>query len=246
MPGLEKIGIVVALEREIRPLVRNYDRVKRLHEGRTLVFFESEGTAVVCGGIGPEAARRATGTLIAIHKPQLIVSAGFAGGLDRSLHAGDVFCPGLVIDASDGSRFEAGGGSGQLVSFSTIAGTAQKAKLAKAYQAQAVDMEAAAVARAASCHGVPFCAVKAISDELDFEMPGLEKFVERGEHAGFRQWDFAAYVMLRPWLWGRALQLGSGSAKAARSLCRRLSALTHSARSEGLHAGVDSPVRINC
>jgi adenosylhomocysteine nucleosidase len=246
MPGLERIGIVVALEREIRPLVRTYDRVPHSHDGRTLMFFESEGTAVVCGGIGPEAARRATGTLIAIHKPQLIVSAGFAGGLDDSLAAGDVFCPRLVIDALDGSRFDAGGRSGQLVSFGTIAGTEQKAKLAKAYQAQAVDMEAAAVARAASCHRVPFCAVKAISDELDFEMPGLERFVERGERAGFRQWGFAAYVMLRPWLWGRALQLASGSAKATRSLCRHLSTITHSAGSEGLAAGVDSPVRINC
>lgn len=245
MPGLQKIGIVVALEREIRPLVRTYKRVKRLHEGRTLMFFESEGTAVVCGGIGPEAARRATEALIAIHGPQLIVSAGFAGGLDNAISVGDVFCPASVIDASDGSRFEAGGRSGQLVSFGSIAGVQQKAKLAKAYQAQAVDMEAAAVARVASCHGVPFCAVKAISDELDFEMPGLQRFVERGDRAGFRQWSFAAYVMLRPWLWGRALHLASGSAKATLSLCRQLNAL-HSERSKGLPAGVDLPMRINC
>jgi adenosylhomocysteine nucleosidase len=246
MPESRKIGIVAALEREIHPLITSYKHVKRSYQDRTYSFFESDRVAAVCGGIGPEAARRATEAMIAIYKPEMVVSAGFAGGLDYTLHIGDVFCPELVIDASDGSRIEAGGRSGQLVTFGSIAGSQQKAKLANAYQAQAVDMEAAAVGRAAGRHAIAFCVVKAISDEAEFEMPGLERFVGTGEGAGFRQWSFAAYVMFRPWLWGRAFQLGAGSAKAARALCGHLSALASCARNETVPGSVDLAMRTKC
>ena len=51
-----------------------------------------------------------------------------------------------MIDAKDGSRVEAGVGHWVVVSVDHIATVDQKAALAKAYWAHAVDMEAAAVA----------------------------------------------------------------------------------------------------
>ncbi len=54
--------------------------------------------------------------------------------------------PRLVIDAADGSRSDSGNGEGVLVSFGEVADPEQKASLAKAYGADVVDMEAAAVA----------------------------------------------------------------------------------------------------
>ena len=39
-------------------------------------------------------------------------------------------------------------------------------------------MEAAAVAVAAEKHSVAFAAVKAISDEANFEIPGSERFID--------------------------------------------------------------------
>ena len=51
-------------------------------------------------------------------------------------------------------------------------------KLAQSYGAQAVDMEAAAVARGAQARGVRFMAVKAISDESTFAMPSMDRFVD--------------------------------------------------------------------
>ena len=59
-------------------------------------------------------------------------------------------------------------GEGVLVSFGSVASPAQKAKLRESFGAQAVDMEAAAVARAAEARGVEFAVVKVISDEFDF------------------------------------------------------------------------------
>jgi adenosylhomocysteine nucleosidase len=106
------------------------------------------------------------------------------------------------------------------VSVTTVADVEQKAKLAGAYGAHAVDMEAAEVARGAQARGVRFMAVKAISDESTFAMPSLDRFVGRDGH--FRETLFAASLAMRPWLWPRFFQLARNSAKASRALCAEL------------------------
>ena len=136
----------------------------------------------------------------------------------------------LVIDANDGSRTEVGSGSGVLVSFNAVADARQKLKLGKAYRADAVDMEAAAVARGADAHGTPFVAVKAISDEAGFEMPSLDKFIARDGQ--FQAGRFALYAALRPWLWPGVVRLRANTQKASRALCRSLEEYTSDA--EGL------------
>ncbi len=83
-----------------------------------------------------------------------------------------------LIDAADGSSYDFESGSFTLITASEVAGAGQKEKLAKAYGAHAVDMEAAAVARGAQKHGVQFMAFKAISDEVDFEIPAMQQFIK--------------------------------------------------------------------
>jgi hypothetical protein len=123
-----------------------------------------------------------------------------------------------VIDARDGSRVFAAIGDPQnlLVTFMSVAGVQQKAKLAQAYGANAVDMEAAAVAAAAAAHGIGFAATKVISDELNFEIPEMERFIDARGH--FKTASFARFFALRPWLWGRVLALAGNSHKAAKIL----------------------------
>ncbi|MGA8270563.1 MAG: hypothetical protein WB919_03330, partial [Candidatus Sulfotelmatobacter sp.] len=167
-----KVATVAALEREVSPLIKNWDRLQQNYEGRSFIFFERADTVVVCGGIGALAARRAAEAVIALYDPLLVQSVGFAGALDATLHVGDIFTPSQVLDARDGSRFQLQAGKGTLITFMEVAGSAQKKKLGAAYAAQAVDMEAAAVAAAARAHNIAFAVVKVISDEADFEMPG--------------------------------------------------------------------------
>ena len=214
---MPEVAIVAALEREISPLVRNWTASDREYSGRSFRFFEFEQRVAVCGGIGPQAARRATEAVISLYKPSFVLSVGFAGALDGSLQVGRVFEPCLVIDASDGSRTATGVGSGVLVSFGSVAGPEQKARLANSYQAQAVDMEAASVAKAAEAHGLRFGAVKVVSDDAGFEMPSLERFV--GSDGSFASGRFALHAALRPWTWGVVIRLARNSAKAARQLC---------------------------
>lgn len=216
MTGTARLAIVAALEREVRPFVKGWHRQERVFEGRPLRFFEASGRALVCGGIGAGAARRATEAIIHFYGPSCVASVGFAGALDDELQLASVVVPRRVIDASDGSSFDTGQGAHTLLSFSGVAGAAQKAKLRRAYPAQAIDMEAAAVARAAHAHGLGFFAAKAISDLSSFELPPFGDSID--PDGRFRAGRFLASVAFRPWLWLRVFRLARHSARAARSL----------------------------
>src|SRR5208282_2528747 len=149
-----RIAIIAAMEREVRPLIRSW-KVRIMEQGgRRYRLFENGDAALVCGGIGAEAARRATEAVIREVGPVRVISAGFAGALDGSLQVGDVLELRTVINAADGVRTEVGSGEGILVSSATVAGKEHKARLGKAYGANAVDMEGAAVAQGAEARGV--------------------------------------------------------------------------------------------
>jgi adenosylhomocysteine nucleosidase len=219
---MPKVAIVAALEREVSGFTRTWSRLDRNYQDRKFTFFERDEMVLVCGGIGTEAARRAAEAVIALYRPALLQSVGFAGALDASLHVGDVVAPGFVLDARDGSRIEIEGGDEKttLVTFMAVAGIDQKANLAQAYGAQAVDMEAAAVGAAARAHGVRFAATKVISDEMSFEMPQMDRFIDA--QGQFRTASFVLFAALRPWLWNRLALLASNSRKAARALGNQL------------------------
>jgi adenosylhomocysteine nucleosidase len=123
------------------------------------------------------------------------------------------------------------------VSFASVAGKVQKAKLATTYAAQAVDMEAAAVARGAQAHGVRFRAVKVISDEASFPWPDLERFA--GRDGRFREEAFAFHAALRPWLWATVLRLGWNSSAAARALSGHLKVVEQAAPGRPASHGAD-------
>ena len=222
---MPEVAIIAALEREVSGLIKGWRRTQRQHEGRNFVFFEQDEMVVVCGGIGADAARRAAEAAIALYRPSLVQSVGFAGALDPSLHVADIFMPAITIDARDGSRVALEGGyrEGVLVTFMAVAGVGQKSNLAQAYNAQAVDMEAAGVAAAASAHGIKFGTVKVVSDESNFEMPHMARFIDA--QGRFRTTSFALFVTLRPWLWTRVATLASNSRKAARALGEHLERL---------------------
>lgn len=217
---MSRVAIVAALEREVRRLVKQSLVSEREYDGRRFRFFEKDDLVLVCGGIGPEAARRAAEAVIALYAPTVIYSAGFAGALDPGLGVADVVQPRRVVNASDGSSINLDGGEGVLVSFASVASPAQKAKLRDSFAAQAVDIEAAAVARAAEARGVRFGVVKVISDEFDFEFPAMERFVD--SDGRFLETRFVLFAVLRPWLWPRLIRLARSSNRATRVLCDRL------------------------
>jgi len=211
-----RIAIVAALEREVGPLVAGWKVVRRGSDGWEFRFFENDRAVVVCGGIGPAAARRACEAVCASYRPEMVISAGFAGALVADLKVGDVVVPARVIDAGDGSRVETGIGSGGLVSAAEMASVERKRVLGGKYDAMAVDMEAAAVAKGAGLRGVRFGAVKVISDELEFEIPLVEGSVDA--QGGFHTWRYLAGVAVRPLVWGRVVRMAGKSSVASGNL----------------------------
>ena len=215
--GMCRVAFIAAMEREVAPLIRSWNVREIEHDGRRYRLFESGDAALICGGIGAEAARRATEAMLQESGPGRVLSVGFAGALDSTLKVADILEPRIVVNAADGSRMDTWSGHGTLVSYAAVADREQKQRLAKAYSAVAVDMEAAAVAQGAQVHAVGFGALKAVSDVSDFAMPPVERFV--GGAGQFRWVRFALHVAVRPWLWGQTIALARNSVAASRALC---------------------------
>jgi adenosylhomocysteine nucleosidase len=212
-----KVAIVAALEREVWLFIKNWPSTRNKFDGHEFKFYENAGVVAVCGGIGPEAARRASEAIISLYHPAVVISAGFAGGLDPVLEVGHSFTARYVIDASDGSRTDCGTGQAVLISVADVVDAEQKAKLGESYGAQAVDMEAAAVARNAEAHGVKFLACKVISDTSGSSLPPIARFV--GTDGKFHVFRFLIYIAVRPWLWSKVQRLANDSVMAASKLC---------------------------
>jgi adenosylhomocysteine nucleosidase len=231
-----KIAIVAAMPREVAPLVRNWKTHDIAHDGLRYRAYENGDTILICGGIGMLAARRVAEAIIEQAHPARLLSVGFAGALHSKMNVGDVIEPQVVMNAADGSRTQMSSGEGTLLSYSVVADHAQKARLAHAYAADAVDMEAAAVAQAAQAHGIEFAALKTISDSADFAMPPTERFISSSGE--FHSAAFALHIALRPWLWRSTITLSRNSTRASRALCAAIEAYLarHSAIDvEGLH-----------
>jgi adenosylhomocysteine nucleosidase len=214
---MPRVAIVAALEREILPLVRHWRLHVQESGGRSFRFFEKEETVAVCGGIGAGPARRAAEAALALYSPAIVYSVGFAGALEENLKVGDIVLPCRVVDAADCSSVETGIGDGVLVTYHSVATPEQKVQLGSSFGAIAVDMEAAAVARAAEARGVRFRAVKAISDSSDSRLPAMDNFIEPGGQ--FQTGAFALHTLVRPWMYAGVARLARNSTLASRALC---------------------------
>jgi len=219
---VSKIAIIVAMERELAPLVRGWKRSSIDCAGRMVACFESQEMVAVAGGIGCKNAEHAAKAVVAHYHPESLVSAGLAGALIRSLKIGSIVTPNVIVDAATGTEYRCatGGGSiggGILVSTDEVTGAETKQKLVEHFHALIVDMEAAGVARVAQQAGLGFRCVKAISDEADFVMPPLSRFVDA--EGRFQTSRFAGWAAFRPRYWAKIAALARNSRRATEVLC---------------------------
>jgi adenosylhomocysteine nucleosidase len=227
-----RVGIVSAMEREVAPMLKRWQRGTIRHGSRVYSVWRSKFGTYIESGMGPEQGLLATRTLVAGERPDILISAGFAGALTRNLTVGETITPGTVIDGQTGVRYSTQGGIGVLVSATTIADEAKKKQLGEQYRAEAVDMEAAAVAHVAQEHGIPFCAVKSISDELGFAMPPFNAYVTAEGKLAIER--FAAHLAVRPSYWPSLMQLARNSKKASLELSATLEQLLNSVSGKDL------------
>lgn len=115
------------------------------------------------------------------------ISTGFCGALDPSLAVGDVVVPAQVRDATTGEVFVcdralaigAAEPSGTLVTTGhVVTDPAARAAL----DGVAVDMESAGIARACARAGVPFAAIRAVTDRAGDVLPNMDGVVDEAGH----------------------------------------------------------------
>ncbi|MDB5353764.1 MAG: nucleoside phosphorylase [Phycisphaerales bacterium] len=144
----------------------------------------------------------------------LVIMAGLAGGLDPSLQVGDV----VIDDSPPGLVLETSHRAGRIHSAdAVIATTAQKAALFAQTRALAVDMETATVRTAVGRQGIPFLAIRAISDAADDVLdPAVLRLVDAFGRP--RPIAIAATLIRRPGLAAYLKWLGASSRLAADNL----------------------------
>jgi adenosylhomocysteine nucleosidase len=213
----ESVAIIAALPREVKALVRGWEQTS---PAKNVFVWTKDNAVVACAGMGPSRAILAVQAAMASGPITSLLSVGVAGACDPKLRVGDVVRAGLVIDARTGEKFGNAQFRQVLVTAAKIAGVKEKRRLFEAYNASAVDMEAATVARMAAARGLYFCAIKSVSDGADFEMEELGNFATADGQ--FREGAFAAYAALRPAMWGRLIGLGRNSTLAVDALTTEL------------------------
>ena len=179
----------------------------------------SAGVTVLYGGMGADAATRSFARALQVCHPVSITSVGWAGALQSGTEAGSVLRPSAVRDLRTGETFTCtSGNTGLLLTSARVATPQEKQRLARTYDGSvAVDMEAAVLARLAAAHGLPFRAIKAVSDTLQEELPDLNPFLRPdGTFATVR---FALSAAMQPRYWSALTRFGKQARLAAIHLC---------------------------
>ena len=210
-------AFIAALPREVKGFVRGWEE-HRLDNN--VVAYTNDFAVVCCAGMGAERVTLAVQAAMSLKPVTALLSVGLAGACDPSLGVGAIVRAGVVVDSLSGERFDDSLYRQVLVSTPAIASVKEKERLFSSYHASAVDMEAATVGRLARAHGLAFVAIKAISDEADFELEDLARFAT--PDGQFQEAGFAAYAAVRPWMWGKLIRLAGNSSEALGALTTEL------------------------
>jgi adenosylhomocysteine nucleosidase len=215
---MTRVAIIAAMPGELKPLVRGWPSSTRGNIHFWAQRTEEEEWIAACAGAGQPAATRAFAAIEDGGPIDLVFSVGWAGALNAQVVSGAAFNVAGVIDARTGERFrcDAGAGDRWLVTSPIVANEAEKRRLASAYKADLVDMEAAAIARLAQMRGIPFYAIKGVSDGFTDKLPDFNRFIR--PDGQFDLTGMVLFSILRPWYWPSLMRMGENSRKASLGL----------------------------
>jgi adenosylhomocysteine nucleosidase len=190
------IAILVAVKQELHPILRRAvasDVVRQAHLDFHEGTFAGQPLAMLALGVGRECARVAAEMTIHCYRPDLIISAGFGGGLNSSVRDGDIVIGEEILevteDRGDEVRWQKMAAQllvppalpapvgitvhrGKILTTDEmVLRAATKVRMGAATGALAVDMETSAVARVAAAHQTPIMAVRCISDNDHENLP---------------------------------------------------------------------------
>jgi adenosylhomocysteine nucleosidase len=205
------VAVVTAIREEFEAVVRAARDVRFESAGRAQARIGSAEVVIGLTGDGPRNAERGAAALCEAVRPRALVGAGVAAGLSPLLVAGSLVASRRIFGESGEApkpdqvllahAVAAGAAAATLVTVSRpVVAASAKAVLARSAvvgEPAAVDMESAGWSRAAAARGIPFLAVRAISDRFDEELPDyLRECV--GEDGGIRRAAVVRHALFRP------------------------------------------------
>lgn len=218
---MTRTAIIAALPGELKNIVAGW---KPSSQGNVKLWSHRDENLYVaaCAGAGQQAATRAFAAIEKEAPIDLVFSVGWAGALTPDLVPGSAHNIAGVIDVRTGERFrcDAEAGSLWLATSPRVADDAEKRRLAAAYPASLVDMEAAAIGRLAAMREIPFYCFKGISDAFDAKLPDFNRFISR--EGQFQTTRFALSALFQPWYWPALIKMGENSKKASQSIAESL------------------------
>ncbi|HVX13275.1 MAG TPA: hypothetical protein VHC22_18975 [Pirellulales bacterium] len=208
------VGVVFALGIEaggfedlLEGIVVTHAAGVKLHSGS----LRRRGVVAIETGIGQLSAAAGTQALIAGHKPAWVVSAGFAGGLDRRLKRGDIVMADALVDgtgrrlAIDLKLDPAITANNKHLHVGACATTTNilyrpedKEALGNQTGALAVDMESWAVGEVCRQAKTRFLNVRIISDAVDDALPPDVEALARQKTNAARFGAAAGAIFRRP------------------------------------------------
>ena len=131
------------------------------------------GVSTLIVGIGRQNAEKSLRAALATHSPELVLTCGFAGGLNPDLKLGEVVFELGTRNPELGTQLLAAGAKpAKIFCADRIATTvAEKKKLRAETNADAVEMESAAIQAVCAERGIPCATVRVISDTADEDLP---------------------------------------------------------------------------
>ncbi len=222
---MTRVAIIAAMPGELAPFVHGWPSSTRDGIRFWALRSEDEEWIAACAGAGQAAATRAFAAIENGGPISLAISVGWAGALRANLITRTAHSVAGVIDTRTGERFRCDAGCGDLwlATSPRVADEAEKLRLASAYNAALVDMEAAAVARLAAMRQIPFYAIKGISDGLHDRLPDFNPFIDA--NGQFQTSRFALHAALRPIYWPALMRMGENSKRAAQAIAEGLRTL---------------------
>ena len=230
MADRKRIGIVFALAEERRGFERVMSGARVA--GRIvgdLRWWSAAGIEILAAvsGVGAERSRRATEAVLD-GGVDAVICAGLAAGLDAELRVGDVLVARRVLGDAEpveccqigrpaSPRLEVGHSvrEGDLVSCGSVVRTpADKVEIRGRTGASALDMESYAAGLVCRERGVPFAAVRSISDTVDDALPREVEALTAAGNAISR----LAIVLSSPREWPALIRLRRQAGVAAENL----------------------------
>jgi adenosylhomocysteine nucleosidase len=171
-------------------------------------------------GIGRANAEKTVREYLATHSPALLLTCGFAGGLDPALQVGDVIFETSSPDADSvrAKLLAAGAKPVKIACVDKIASTAaEKKKIRETTGADALEMESATVQDICRERGIPCVTVRVISDTATDDLPlDFNEFLTPDKKV-----DMAKLMMTvakKPWKMGALMDLQKKTKLASQRL----------------------------